>query len=530
MTTENFEKLISKRDGLLKRNLNKELKLAQINLKKDIKENETPKNNFTISNNKPENPFANQKKVLAPMIVREEKAGEMKNPGDEKPILKNENSGNKKGIFSFLKKERETIKGNISKETPPEKIIKKKIDNKKIKEEKLKVRVRDMKKPCGVKPTKGILEKEMEIDRRISREVEPRLEKEFSKKKKQRRKLKISSEEEVKKEIVKNSAKHVSRLSGEVNEIARDISQLKGEVRKSVVGQEGVIDAFICAILCDGHVLLEGVPGVAKTLIVKTLAEASGCSSNRIQFTVDLLPSDILGITTYTPQKGFETIRGPIFSNFIVADEINRSPPKTQSAMIEAMQEKQVTIGKQTFKLPLPFFVMANNNPLEQSGVYDLPEAQIDRFLFKLLIGYPENKEEVKIMEENMTIKKFESFGVKPVLSPQKITRMQQITKEIYVDERIKEYIVRIIDKTRKRDFENGQFIEWGGSPRASIGLFIASKAWALMNGRAYVIPKDVKDIAHYVLRHRVILNYRAKAEKLTSDRIIDEILDMIEV
>ena len=175
-------------------------------------------------------------------------------------------------------------------------------------------------------------------------------------------------------------------VPSEIKEIARLISKIKKEVAKVVVGQEKVINGFICAILCDGHVLLEGVPGIAKTLIVKTLANVSGCDSKRIQFTVDLLPSDILGITTYTPEKGFETIKGPIFANFIIADEINRSPPKTQSALIEAMQEKQVTIGKETFKLPLPFFVMANNNPLETSGVYSLPEAQIDRFLFKLLI------------------------------------------------------------------------------------------------------------------------------------------------
>ena len=319
---------------------------------------------------------------------------------------------------------------------------------------------------------------------------------------------------------------------GEVKEreIAEIISRIKKEMAKVIIGQEEVIDAFICALLCDGHVLLEGVPGIAKTLIVKTRAEVSGCSSNRIQFTVDLLPSDIIGITTYTPEKGFETIKGPLFANFIVADEINRSPPKTQSALIQAMQEKQVTIGKETFSLPLPFFVMANNNPLEVSGVYTLPEAQIDRFLFKLIIRYPKKDEEKRIMEENITIKKFEDFNIKPILSPQKIIEMQETTKRIYMDDKVKDYIVRIVDKTRKRDFENGQYIEWGGSPRANIGLFIASKAWALMHGRNYVIPKDVKDIAHYILRHRIILNYKARAEKIDSDGIINEILDMVDV
>ncbi len=316
----------------------------------------------------------------------------------------------------------------------------------------------------------------------------------------------------------------------EVKEIAKLISRIKQEVAKVVIGQDKVINGFICAMLCDGHVLLEGVPGIAKTLIVKTLAKASGCDSKRIQFTVDLLPSDIIGITTYTPKKGFETIKGPIFANFIIADEINRSPPKTQSALIEAMQEKQVTIGKETFKLPLPFFVMANNNPLETSGVYSLPEAQIDRFLFKLLIGYPKNEEEKKIMGENITLKKFEDFDINAILSPEKILKMQKITKDIYIDTKIRNYILKIIEKTRKKDFENGKYIDWGGSPRASIGLFIASKAWALMNGRDYVIPKDVRDIAHYVLRHRIILNYKAKAEGINSDEIIDEILEMVSI
>jgi len=316
-----------------------------------------------------------------------------------------------------------------------------------------------------------------------------------------------------------------------IKKISVLISKVKREVAKSVVGQEKVVEDFICALLCDGHVLLEGVPGIAKTLIVKSIAVASGCSSKRIQFTVDLLPSDILGITTYTPERGFETIKGPIFANFIVADEVNRSPPKTQSAMIEAMQEKQVTIAKKTYKLPLPFFVMANNNPLESSGVYDLPEAQIDRFLFKLLIGYPKNnEEEEKIMDTNITLRKFESFGIKPILSPEKIIEMQRITKKIYMADRIRDYIVNIVKKTRTKDFSNGKFIEWGGSPRATIALYIASKAHALIRGRNYVIPHDVKQIAHAVLRHRIILNYKARAEGIDSDKVIDEILNMVRV
>ncbi len=315
-----------------------------------------------------------------------------------------------------------------------------------------------------------------------------------------------------------------------IKKISELISRIKEEVAKVVVGQEKVINAFICAILCDGHVLIEGIPGIAKTLIVKTLAEASGCSSKRIQFTVDLLPSDILGITTYTPQKGFETIKGPIFANFIIADEINRSPPKTQSALIECMQEKQVTIGKVTYKLPLPFFVMANNNPVETSGVYDLPEAQIDRFLFKLLIDYPQTREEKKIMEHNITLSKFEDFDIKPILSSEKIIEMQNVTKSIYMDDKVKNYVIKLVEKTRERNFKIANYIEWGASPRASIGLFIASKAWALMSGRGYVIPEDVKAVAHYVLRHRIILNYKARTEGITSDRIVDKILKEVTI
>ena len=194
------------------------------------------------------------------------------------------------------------------------------------------------------------------------------------------------------------------------------------------------------------------------------------------------------------------------------------------------MQEKQVTISKQTLPLPKPFFVMANNNPLESSGVYNLPEAQVDRFLFKVVIGYPDKDEEVKIMENNATLSSFESFHVKPILSPQKILEMQKITKGVYMGDKIKEYIVKIIEKTRKKDFKLGQYLEWGGSPRASIGLFIASKAWAVINGRNYVLPQDVKDVSHMVLRHRLILNYKARAEGITSDDIIDEILGIIQV
>ena len=315
----------------------------------------------------------------------------------------------------------------------------------------------------------------------------------------------------------------------EVRKYSMIIDEIKKEVSKAIIGQEKVIDSLISALLCNGHVLLEGVPGIAKTLAIRTLAVASGCSVERIQFTVDLLPTDITGVTTYTPGKGFETLKGPIFANYIIADEINRSPPKTQSALMEAMQERQVTIGRKTYKLPAPFFVMATQNPLESSGVYLLPEAQLDRFLFKVLMGYPEREEEYEVMKKNITLIEFEDYGLKAVVSPEEIIMMQELTKRIYISPKIKNFILDIVEKTRNKDFKHGEFIEWGGSPRASIALFIASKSRALIRGRNFVIPRDVKEAAYEVLRHRLILNYRATAENVTADDIIGEVLEDIE-
>jgi MoxR-like ATPase len=326
-----------------------------------------------------------------------------------------------------------------------------------------------------------------------------------------------------------NNIKKGSKPSAaEVKKCTETINKIKAEIGKIIIGQKEVIDGLMCAILCNGHVLVEGVPGIAKTLTIKSLADASGCSSKRIQFTVDLLPTDLLGITSYTPGKGFEIVKGPIFANFIVADEINRSPPKTQSALLEAMQEKQVTIGKTTFKLPTPFFVMANENPLETSGVYPLPEAQIDRFLFKIIMGYPNIDDEEKIMEDNATLSKFEDFHITAMTSPQEIINMQEIAKRVYLGEKIKKYILKIIAATREKKFDYGKYIEWGASPRASIGMFIASKARALMNGRNFVIPKDVRDIAYNVLRHRIILSYKARVEGVNPDKVIGGILSSI--
>ncbi len=314
----------------------------------------------------------------------------------------------------------------------------------------------------------------------------------------------------------------------EVKSVSSIIQDIKVEIGKVFFGHEEVIDSLVRALLCNGHVLLEGVPGIAKTLVVKTLAKVSGCSSKRIQFTVDLLPTDIIGLTTYDPKKGFEIVKGPIFANFIIADEINRSPPKTQSALLEAMQEGQVTIGKETFELPKPFFVMANENPLETEGVYSLPEAQVDRFIFKIVFGYPKEEYEGRIMEDNVTFKNFEDLPIRPIGSQKRLLDMQKMTHKIYIDEKIKKYILDIIWRTRKKDFKYGEYIELGGSPRASIFLFLASKAEALLRGRNYVIPADVDNIAHDVLRHRIILSYRAKAEGIDTDKIIDEILRIV--
>ncbi len=326
--------------------------------------------------------------------------------------------------------------------------------------------------------------------------------------------------------MLEESNNRISQI--EVKKNSEIISRMKLEIRKAFFGHDAVVDSLLRALLCDSHVLLEGVPGIAKTLVIKVLAKVSGCLSSRIQFTVDLLPTDITGLTTYDPQKGFEVIKGPIFSNFIIADEINRAPPKTQSALLEAMQERQATIGKKTYSLPHPFFVMATQNPLETEGVYTLPEAQVDRFIFKVIYGYPKQEDEKHIMEENVTFKKFEDLDIRPIVSPTKIEEMQKLTHRIYLDEKIKQYIMDIVQKTRTKNFKFGEYIELGGSPRASIFLFIASKAEALLQGRNYVIPKDIDIIINDVLRHRVILSYRAQAEGITPEKVIEEVLNNV--
>lgn len=314
---------------------------------------------------------------------------------------------------------------------------------------------------------------------------------------------------------------------------SEQFARVRKEMGKLVIGQDRVINSLIEVLLANGHVLMEGIPGVGKTLVIRTLAKITGCHFSRIQFTPDLLPTDIVGITTYEEGKGFFTVKGPVFSNFVLADEINRSPPKVQSALLESMQERQATIGKETFQLPSPFFVMATQNPLEQLGTYKLPEAQIDRFLYKILIHYPSFEEEIKILSTNITIHEFSNYQVEPVLSAIDILDAQKFVKQIYLSPKIERYIVRVVEATRnpsKYGIEKGKFIGFGGSPRSSIALYIASKAHALIEGRGYVLPDDVKHVVPDVLRHRIILNFEGEAEEVSTESIIAEILGKVPI
>jgi len=312
------------------------------------------------------------------------------------------------------------------------------------------------------------------------------------------------------------------------------LDKLKKEIKKVVIGQEKVIDDLIICIICEGNALLEGVPGIAKTLIVKSLAHTIGCSAKRIQFTADLLPTDITGFMAYSREKGFFTVKGPVFANFVLADEINRAPPKVQSALIEVMQEQQVTIGKETYKLDSPFVVLATENPLENRGVYKLPEAQVDRFLFKIIVEYPSTEEEQLIMDTNVSYKSFESYKLKKVISPKEIVKIQELVKQIYVNPKIKEYIANIVKYSRNFDKNPiksvNKYVAWGASPRGSINIYLASRANALVNGRSFVIPQDVKDVADNVLRHRLLLNYQGQIDKVKTEDIIADILSKVKV
>jgi len=309
------------------------------------------------------------------------------------------------------------------------------------------------------------------------------------------------------------------------------VTSLLSEIDKVIVGQRYMIERLLIGLLANGHVLIEGVPGLAKTLAVRTLARAVSTRFQRIQFTPDLLPADLLGTQIYSPTSGtFSTKKGPIFANLILADEINRAPAKVQSALLEAMQERQVTIGTDTFPLGEPFLVLATQNPIEQEGTYPLPEAQVDRFMLKLRVGYPNREEELEIMNR---MSKGVEPEASPVVEPDAILKARELVTEIYVDEKIKQYILDIVFATRepaKFGLELKELIGYGASPRASIYLSIAARAHAFLEGRAYVTPEDIKAIAMDVLRHRVIITYEAEAEELTSEDIVQRILDSIEV
>ena len=317
----------------------------------------------------------------------------------------------------------------------------------------------------------------------------------------------------------------IASKSSFVNMITQGMDQV-------IVGQKHLVDSLMIGLLSNGHILLEGVPGLAKTLAIKTLASLIDAKYSRIQFTPDLLPADVMGTMIYSQAKEqFQIKKGPIFANFVLADEINRAPAKVQSALLEAMQERQVTIGEQTFKLDDPFLVMATQNPIEQEGTYPLPEAQVDRFMLKVIIGYPKKEEEKLIIRQNISGRKID---IKPVLQPSEIIEAREIVQKVYIDEKIERYIVDIVFATRfPQDYGLGELkemISFGASPRASISLALAARAYAFLKQRGYVIPEDVGAVCHDVLRHRIGLSYEAEANNMTAEEIISEILNKVEV
>ena len=324
----------------------------------------------------------------------------------------------------------------------------------------------------------------------------------------------------------------IKELNERIQRESAFVDMLNMEMEKSIVGQKQMVERLLIALLSNGHILLEGVPGLAKTLAINSLASSIQAQFSRIQFTPDLLPADVIGTMIYSQKKEEFTVRkGPVFSNFVLADEINRAPAKVQSALLEAMQERQVTIGEETFKLPEPFLVLATQNPIEQEGTYPLPEAQVDRFMMKVIIGYPTKEDEKKIIRQNLSSVKPK---INPVLKPEDILKARNIVREVYMDEKIEQYIVDIVFATRypkqaKLD-KFTQLISFGGSPRASINLAMASKAYAFIKRRGYVIPEDVRAVCHDVLRHRIGLTYEAEAENVKVEDIINEILNTVEV
>ena len=324
----------------------------------------------------------------------------------------------------------------------------------------------------------------------------------------------------------------IRELNERIERQSSFVTNLTAGMDQIIVGQKHLVESLLIGLLSDGHVLLEGVPGLAKTLAIKTLASLIDAQYSRVQFTPDLLPADVIGTMVYSQKdETFQVKKGPVFANFVLADEINRAPAKVQSALLEAMQERQVSIGTETFPLPEPFLVLATQNPIEQEGTYPLPEAQVDRFMLKVVIDYPKIEEEKMIIRQNINGDK---FNVKPILKAQEIIEARKVVRQVYLDEKIERYIVDIVFATRypeKYDLkELKDMIGFGGSPRASINLALAARTYAFIKRRGYVIPEDVRAVAHDVLRHRIGLTYEAEASNLTSDEIISKILNKVEV
>ncbi|MCH8217042.1 MAG: MoxR family ATPase [Planctomycetes bacterium] len=328
-------------------------------------------------------------------------------------------------------------------------------------------------------------------------------------------------------------AKDIQEVNERFGRESEVVGRVRREISKVIVGQSDLVERLILALLCNGHVLIEGIPGLAKTLSVTTLAKTIDASFHRIQFTPDLLPADLVGTLIYNPKTGqFSTRKGPVFCNIILADEINRAPAKVQSALLEAMQERQVTIGEECFRLDEPFLVLATQNPIEQEGTYPLPEAQVDRFLFKLKVGYPRRDEEREIMRK--MARSHPDFDVNTVMTPADILRLRDLVDEVFMDEKIEEYILDLITATREPEaFDLGEldgFIRYGASPRATIYLAMAAKGHAFLCGRGYVSPQDIKSVGMDVLRHRVIVTYEAEAQRMTSEDILKRIFNTVHV
>ena len=330
-----------------------------------------------------------------------------------------------------------------------------------------------------------------------------------------------------------NNNVDISKINALIEKESGFIDLLNMEIGKVIIGQKHMVESLLIGLLSNGHILLEGVPGLAKTLAISTLSKVINVDFKRVQFTPDLLPADLLGTMIYNQKKEeFISKKGPLFSNFILADEINRAPAKVQSALLEAMQERQITIGDKTYKLPEPFLVMATQNPIEQEGTYPLPEAQVDRFMLKVVIPYPNREEEKLIVRANVSSEGFPT--PKKVVDPKQIIKARDIVKKIYMDEKIEKYIIDIVYATREPEYyqleEIKHFISFGGSPRASISLASAAKAYAFLKKRGYVIPEDVRAVCNDVLRHRIGLSYEADAENITTENVITTILNKVEV